>query len=93
MPDQVSTAAGQLVRPIRRAELRKLVPLADSTIYDLEQRGDFPRRFPLTRRCVVWDRAEVEAWLVERKTKPLPDEQLAPGPNVALRRTRPVRRA
>uniref|UniRef100_UPI0035B5FA9F AlpA family phage regulatory protein n=1 Tax=Brevundimonas diminuta TaxID=293 RepID=UPI0035B5FA9F len=32
-----------------------IVPLADSTIYETEKRGDFPRRFNLTPRCVVWD--------------------------------------
>jgi prophage regulatory protein len=39
------------------------VPLGDTTIYELEQRGAFPRRFNLTPRCVVWDLAEVEAWV------------------------------
>jgi hypothetical protein len=33
-----------LKRTIRRQELRQMVPLADSTIYEMEQRG-FPRRF------------------------------------------------
>lgn len=32
---------------IRRNQLKLLVPLADSTIYEMEQRGDFPRRFSL----------------------------------------------
>ena len=48
-------------RTIRRPELHQLVPLADTTIYDMERRGEFPRRFNLTPRCVVWDLAEVEA--------------------------------
>lgn len=48
-------------RTIRRQELREMVPLADSTIYEMEQRGEFPRRFALSPRCVVWDLAEVEA--------------------------------
>ena len=48
---------------IRRQQLREMVPLADSTIYEMEQRGEFPRRFALSPRCVVWDLAEVEAWL------------------------------
>jgi predicted DNA-binding transcriptional regulator AlpA len=52
-----------LPRTIRRHELRLIVPLADSTIYEMEKRGDFPRRFNLTPRCVVWDLEEVEAWL------------------------------
>ena len=48
-------------RTIRRHQLREMVPLADSTIYEMEQRGEFPRRFALTPRCVVWDLAEVES--------------------------------
>jgi prophage regulatory protein len=43
------------------------VPLADSTIYEMEKRGEFPRRFNLTQRCVVWDPEEVEAWLEQRR--------------------------
>src|SRR5712671_5392603 len=54
-------------RTIRRHELRSIVPLADTTIYDMEQRGEFPRRFNLTSRCVVWDLAEVEDWLKARR--------------------------
>ena len=52
------------------------VPLADTTIYELEQRGEFPRRFNLTARCVAWDLAEVEAFPLPggktlRKVSPL----------------------
>ena len=54
-------------RTIRRKELRQIVPLADSTGYDLERRGGFPLRFFLTARFVVWDLAEVEAWLWSRR--------------------------
>ena len=53
-------------RTIRRQQLREMVPLADSTIYEMEQRNEFPRRFALSPRCVVWDLAEVEAWLASR---------------------------
>ena len=77
-----------LPRTIRRAELKQLIPLADSTIYDMEQRGDFPRRYALTPRCVVWDLAEVQEWLAARKAKPIARGQ---HPDVSLRRTRPVR--
>lgn len=44
---------------IRRRELRQIVPLAETTIYEMERRGEFPRRFNLTPRCVVWDLEEV----------------------------------
>jgi prophage regulatory protein len=56
-----------LRRTIRRTELRQIVPLADSTIYEMERRGEFPRRFFLTPRCVVWDLTEVMAWLDSRR--------------------------
>lgn len=75
-------------RTIRRQQLREMVPLADSTIYEMEQRGEFPRRFSLSPRCVVWDLGEVEAWLESRRTKPI---ALAKGPDVKQRRSRPVR--
>lgn len=85
-PDSMPT------RAIRRAQLRQIVPLADTTIYELERRGEFPRRFALTRRCVVWDLAEVEAWLADRKRDGEAGVQSrAPAPNVRDRRTRPVK--
>ncbi|WP_066681054.1 AlpA family transcriptional regulator [Caulobacter sp. CCH9-E1] len=81
------------LRAIRRGQLRQIVPLADTTIYEMERRGEFPRRFALTRRCVVWDLAEVEAWLAERKREGEAGVQdRAPAPDVRDRKTRPVRR-
>ncbi|MFZ5730276.1 MAG: helix-turn-helix transcriptional regulator [Pseudomonadota bacterium] len=79
-------------RMIRRHELRQIVPLADTTIYEMEQRGEFPRRFALTPRCVVWDLAEVEAWLAERLSKARRSSvDRAPHPDVRQRKTRPVK--
>ena len=75
-------------RTIRRQELRQIVPLAETTIYEMERRGEFPRRFNLTPRCVVWDLAEVEAWVEARKQAP---RGSASKPNVRRRKTRPVR--
>lgn len=81
------------LRTVRRAELRRIVPLADTTIYELEQRGDFPQRFNLTPRCVVWDLDEVEAWLADRR-RASRNAEIAkpPAPDVRQRKTRPVRR-
>jgi predicted DNA-binding transcriptional regulator AlpA len=62
-----STVLTGLPRTIRRHELRLIVPLADSTIYEMEKRSEFPRRFNLTPRCVVWDLGEVETWLEQRR--------------------------
>lgn len=78
-----------LTRSIRKAQLLQMVPLADSTIWEMEQRGEFPRRFLLTPRCVVWDLGEVEAWLALRRERPITP---AKGPDVRLRRSRPVTR-
>jgi prophage regulatory protein len=75
-------------RTIRRHQLREMVPLADSTIYEMEQRGEFPRRFALSPRCVVWDLAEVEEWLAARRAKPI---ARAKHPDVKQRVTRPVK--
>ncbi|WP_082613722.1 helix-turn-helix transcriptional regulator [Bosea sp. Root483D1] len=83
-----ATVNTQLTKTIRRKELREMVPLADSTIYEMEQRGEFPRRFALTPRCVVWDLGEVQAWLAARRSKPI---LMAPGPDVKQRRARPVK--
>jgi prophage regulatory protein len=75
-------------RTIRRQDLHAMVPLSDTTIYEMEQRGEFPRRFALSPRCVVWDLSEVEAWIETRRRTPIPQ---AEPPDVGRRRTRPVK--
>ncbi len=75
-------------RTIRRQELRQIVPLAETTIYEMERRGEFPHRINLTPRCVVWDLAEVEAWIEARKQAP---RGPVSKPDVHLRKSRPVR--
>lgn len=79
-----------LRRTIRRSELRQIVPLADSTIYELERRGEFPQRFYLTARCVVWDLAEVMAWLQSRRQAGSNGVKKAPTPDVRMRSRRPI---
>jgi len=79
-------------RTIRRHELHQIVPLAETTIYEMEQRGEFPRRFRLTARCVVWDLEEVEGWIEAKKEASRSANTGAhPGPDVRLRQYRPVR--
>jgi prophage regulatory protein len=81
-----------ITRTVRRHELREIVPLADTTIYDMEQSGEFPQRFYLTSRCVVWDLAEVEAWLEERRhASRAKAVKRAPIPDVQLRKTHPIK--
>jgi prophage regulatory protein len=86
--DMARQETAPIKRTIRRHQLREIVPLADSTIYEMEQHGEFPRRFALSARYIVWDLAEVEAWLEARRSKAL---ARAPHPDVRQRRTRPVK--
>ena len=78
----------EYTRTIRRQQLKQIVPLADSTIFGMEQRGEFPRRFALSPRCVVWDLSEVEEWLASRRARPIERGQQV---NVRHRRIRPVK--
>ena len=89
MKPQIETT---VTRTIRRHQLREMIPLADTTIYDMEQRGEFPQRFYLTSRCVVWDLTEVETWLEERRrASRVKAVKRAPIPDVQLRKTRPIK--
>jgi prophage regulatory protein len=54
-------------RLINRKTLHDMIPLSERAIYDMEQRGDFPRRIALTSRNVAWELGEVEAWIQARK--------------------------
>ncbi len=53
---------------IDRKKLLAMIPLSERTISNMEQRGEFPRRIPLTSRNVAWDLAEVEEWIEARKS-------------------------
>lgn len=79
-------------RMVRRTQLREIVPLSDTTIYEMEQRGEFPRRFYLTSRCVCWDLVEVERWIENRRrislAKVLAGSRF---PDVRKRKVRPVK--
>ena len=86
------TVLSGLPRMIRKHELKLVVPLADSTIFEMEKRGEFPRRFNLSPRCVVWDLAEVEAWLGERRAAYFAGQaKIAQVVDVHDRRWRPVK--
>lgn len=64
---------------INRKELLRMIPLADRTIFDMEQRGEFPRRIALTSRNVAWDLAEVEKWIESRRSSG--NQAIRPGVN------------
>lgn len=53
---------------INRKKLLGIIPLSERTIFNMEQRGEFPRRIVLTSRNVAWDLAEVEQWIEARKS-------------------------
>ena len=48
---------------ISKKQLLAMIPLCKRTIYNFEKQGKFPRRIALSSRKVVWNLAEVEAWI------------------------------
>lgn len=52
---------------INRKTLLAMIPISDRSIFNMEKRGDFPRRIALTSRNVAWDLAEVQDWIDARK--------------------------
>ena len=62
---------------INRKTLLSMIPLSDRAIFNMEKRGDFPRRVVLTSRNVAWDLAEVENWIESRKESE--DQPIRPG--------------
>lgn len=62
-------------RILRKAEVLFFTGLSHTTLWRLEQEGQFPRRVLLSKGAVGWRASEVEAWIAER--------QAAAGPAVA----------
>lgn len=52
---------------ISRKQLLAMIPLSERTIFNMEQRGEFPRRIALTSRNVAWELEAVEAWIDARR--------------------------
>ena len=65
---------------INRKKLLAMIPLSDRAIYNMEKRGEFPKRIALTSRNVAWDLREVEAWIEARKGSGA--KAARPGPQV-----------
>lgn len=72
MPDEpaqsrtpLPSVPGRVV--INRRQLLQKVPLSRRAILDMEKRGEFPRRFSLSTRVVVWDVAEIDAWITKQQ--------------------------
>lgn len=51
---------------LTRAEVEELTGLSGRTIDRLEHRGDFPLRYRISARNVLWHRLEVLEWLHSR---------------------------
>lgn len=54
-------------RAVGKKELLTIVPLSLSTIYRLEKKGVFPKRWNITDGRCTWNAEEVERWLDERQ--------------------------
>lgn len=52
---------------INRKRLLAMIPLSDRTIYNMEKRGEFPKRIALTSRNVAWELEAIEKWIQDRK--------------------------
>ncbi|MEH6433868.1 helix-turn-helix transcriptional regulator [Massilia sp. DD77] len=75
MIDEPVRPLGRVV--INRKQLKQKVPMCERTILEMEKRGDFPRRFSVTPRLVVWDLAEIDAWIARQYQAAV--QQPAPG--------------
>ena len=53
---------------INKKTLLGMIPLSEKAIYNMEKRGDFPRRIALTSRNVAWDLTDITAWIEARKS-------------------------
>jgi len=62
---------------INRKTLLAMIPLSDRVIYNMEKRGDFPKRIVLTSRNVAWDLSEIEEWIEIRRSSG--DQAARPG--------------
>lgn len=56
------------MQTIRLPEVLRIAGVSKSTIYRLEQAGQFPRRFKIGPAAAGWDRDAVERWREERRT-------------------------
>ena len=55
---------------LRFPTVRERTGLSRSTIWRLEQRGQFPRHHRIAPNVVAWIEEEVSAWILERTTVP-----------------------
>ena len=68
---------------INRKKLLAMIPLSERTIYNMEARGEFPKRIALTSRNVAWDLSEVESWIDARKNSGVQTRRPGTAPVIA----------
>ena len=59
------------IRLLTKKQLRELVPLAYSSIWQLIRQGDFPKAVRIGRQRVAWREDEVRAWIESRPRQEL----------------------
>ncbi|WP_371731819.1 helix-turn-helix transcriptional regulator [Ruegeria sp. HKCCA6707] len=55
-----------LEKHYRRTEVEEITGLSRSTIYDMMNRGEFPRPVRLTTKAVRWPESLIRGWLENR---------------------------
>lgn len=50
----------------RSRELKQLLGLPLSTIYDWMKRGEFPKPIKIGKRAVAWKKEDIDRWLKEK---------------------------
>ncbi len=56
------------LKNLRLSKVKDITALSETTIWRLEQAGQFPKRRKISKRAVAWSAAEVYEWL-ENKHK------------------------
>ncbi|MCK0102352.1 AlpA family transcriptional regulator [Pseudohalocynthiibacter sp. F2068] len=53
---------------LRRPAVEAATGLSRSTIYDMMNKGEFPRPIRIGRRAVAWSETSINDWLSNRET-------------------------
>ena len=57
-------------RIVRTQECTRMTGLSESTIWRLEQQGEFPRRRQISKHAIGWLESQVQKWIRERDEVP-----------------------
>ncbi|MDZ4326580.1 MAG: AlpA family transcriptional regulator [Pseudomonas sp.] len=72
-PAEPAEPAEQSIQFIRLPEVKRITGMSTTTIYEMANKGDFPRQVRLGIRAAAWVKSEVLAWSndkVEKSRKP-----------------------